>query len=267
MPYTRRGSSWLRGAALGALLVAAAPAASAAPAAAEAAPESAAAWIARMNQALRPGHSMQAELRMDTRDRAGEGIELRLREARVTDAAGVRFSVRVEAPPAGKGTVMTVLDRPGQPLVRTLYDPLLRRVRELVGVRRTDAFMGTEFSYEDMDTVAPPERAGGTAERIRMGGRELVRLTSPPFGPYERIVSDLDPTTALPLQVQFYDRAGQLYKVERFGEVKTIQGHPVPTRIEMSDAETGGRTTIALEHVRFDEPVPDAAFDLGVPGR
>jgi hypothetical protein len=253
-----------RTALVGALLMMIAPQAALA-AGAEPSQESAAAWIQRMNQALRPGRTMQAELRMDTRDPSGGGVELRLHEARATDASGVRFSVRVESPPAGKGTVLTVVDRPGQPLVRRVYIPVLRRVRELIGVRRTDSFMGTEFSYEDMETVAPVERAGGSAERISVGGREIVRVTSPPFGPYERIVSDIDPVTALPLQVQFYDRAGQLYKVERFGDVKTIQGHPTPTRIEMTDAETGGRTTIALEHVRFDEPVPDAIFEIGEP--
>jgi len=257
--WTRRSTWWVV-APLGALLAAAAPPAAGAP------PESAAAWITRMNEALRPGRTMQADLRMDSRDRSGEGSELRLHAARVTDGAGVRFSVRVEAPEVGKGTVLTVVDRPGQPLVRKIYDPVLRRVRELVGARRTDSFMGTEFSYEDMETVAPLERAEGTAERITVGGRELIRVTSPPFGPYERIVSDVDPATALPVQVQFYDRAGQLYKVERFSGVKTIQDHPVPTRIEMTDAETGGRTTIDLEHVRFDEPVPDAVFDGAAPG-
>jgi len=64
----------------------------------------------------------------------------------------------------------------------------------------------------------------------------------------------------LPLQRDFYDAAGALWKTETF-EVSTIDGVPTPIRIEMKDLQGKSSTELQISAVRYDGEIPDEVFD------
>ena len=74
-----------------------------------------------------------------------------------------------------------------------------------------------------------------------------------------------DPTldivgTLLPVQRDYYDVAGALWKTETF-EVTTINGVPTPTRIVMKDLQGKTSTEQQITNVRYGVDIPDAIFD------
>ena len=64
----------------------------------------------------------------------------------------------------------------------------------------------------------------------------------------------------MPLQRDYYDVAGTLWKTEHF-EVSTIDGVPTPIRIQMQDLLAKSTTEFEISTVRYGVEIPDALFD------
>jgi outer membrane lipoprotein-sorting protein len=218
-------------------------------------------WIDRMEKALWPAKTVSADVSLESSDEVGRGVDTRIKLARAQDDSRVRTQLRVIDPPESVGTVYEVTSVEGKPIERWVYLPAVRRLRNLIGTRRTDSFLGSEFTYEDLDIAAPRESEWKRVERVEeTGGHPLMKVTSAPYSYYERVETLIDPTTALPVRVSFFDRAGELYKTESFGEMHTVAGHPMPTRIEMDDVQTGAKSVLQLSNVRLSEPIDENTF-------
>lgn len=223
-------------------------------------PDDAAAWIDRVNDALLPGRTILAQARIATTDgMGGEHVHV-VDIARMEGEDATRTLVEVEAPAEGQGVVYEIVARPGEPLERWAWLPHVRRLRRIVGVHRTDPFLGTEFTYEDLGLVMPFERRTGEVRFVDDAGRRLVEIESANHHYYSRIVTRVDPATALPMRVRFYDRAGQLFREQRFERVEEIDGHPFPTEILVADRITGARSRLRFTSVDLDSAVPMRIF-------
>jgi hypothetical protein len=64
----------------------------------------------------------------------------------------------------------------------------------------------------------------------------------------------------LPIQRDYYDVAGTLWKTETFEEA-SIDGVPTPIRIQMKDLQGKSSTEIRVSDVRYNVEIPDAMFD------
>jgi Outer membrane lipoprotein-sorting protein len=223
-------------------------------------PGSPGAWIDRMEAALWPAKTVTADVSLESSDEIGRGLDTTMKLVRRDDGSQVRTQVRVVEPEASVGTVYEVTSAKGKPIERWVYLPAVRRLRNLVGTRRTDSFLGSEFTYEDLDIAAPRESEWKSVERTEENGRALVRATGKPYSFYERVETLIDPATSLPVRVLYYDRDGALFKRETFGEIQTVAGHPMPMRIEMEDVETGAKSVLRLSNVRLSEPVDEKIF-------
>jgi hypothetical protein len=212
-----------------------------------------------MEAALWPAKTVTADVSLESSDEIGRGLDTAMKLVRSDDGSKVRTQIRVVEPEASVGTVYEVTSEKGKPIERWVYLPAVRRLRNLVGTRRTDSFLGSEFTYEDLDIAAPRESEWKSVERIE-DGRPLLRVTSAPYSYYERVETVIDPATALPVRVLFYDRAGALFKRETFGEMQTVAGHAMPTQIEMEDVETGAKSVLRLRNIHLSEPIDEKIF-------
>jgi len=219
-----------------------------------------AAWIEKMTHALWPSDAVHARATLESKDANGEGLDTELELVRDQRGDDVRTQLRVVAPEGAAGTVYEIDAHGGKKLERSVYLAPVRRVRDLRGLRRTDSFLGSEFSYEDLEIAAPRESEWRRAQLIHEGGRALEKVTSAPYSYYERVETVLDPKTDLPVRVSFYDRDGVLYKRETFGDPQTIDGHVLPTRIEMDDVQTGAKSVLRLHDIELGRPIDEALF-------
>lgn len=219
-----------------------------------------ASWIDRMTAALWPSPTVQADVSLESSDEIGRGLDTEMLLLRRQRGDEVDSQIRVISPEVSLGTVYEVSSAPAKPIERWVYLPAVRRLRNLIGTRRTDAFMGSEFSYEDLDIAAPVESEWRSVERIDENGRSLVRVTGAPYSFYERVETVIDPTTSLPVRVSYFDRSGNLFKQETFAGIETVDGHSMPTRIEMDDVETGSKSVLRLRNIRLREAIDEKAF-------
>jgi hypothetical protein len=218
-------------------------------------------WVEIANRALLPADSMAARATIETRDGFGGDSTCTIEMLRRSEDDAVRTLIEVESPPEGEGTVYEIVARRGEPLERWVWLPAVRRLRRISGVQRTDHFLGTEFSYEDLGLALASERGDGSVRRVQAGGDGgTIELESPSYHYYSRVVTRLDPKTGLPTRVVFYDRAGDPFREQRFEQVRRIDGQPFPTRIVVEDRLTGARSVLTFDSVRFGVEVPLERF-------
>lgn len=233
----------------------------AAPIAAEEPPEPDA-WVTRARGALAPS-PMSGRADVHVRDARGREFDFTVEWLRPADTSGRRTLFEMREPGTPESVVSQLVEAPGEPLVNWVFDLRTRRFVRYRGLLATDRFAGTLFRFEDLALADPEGRRGGAARWHESEGRRLVRLESGPYHYYARVETLIDPASALPVRVDFYDHTGVRIREERFEEVRDWNGRPFPSRILARDHVTGEETSLTVKQALF-APVRNSSLDLGL---
>lgn len=135
--------------------------------------------------------------------------------------------VRILAPPDVAGTSFLLRERAGGPDEMWLYVPALKRARRIVGKARQGRFLGSDFTYSDLEA-----RGLKNARLRRLPDGRIARFEcyvieahpNPGSGsPYGRIVAWIRKDNYVAIRLKMYDRQGRLAKklfVRRIGRVR-----------------------------------------------
>jgi hypothetical protein len=157
---------------------------------------------------------------------------------------------------------LLIWERSDQEDTMWLFSPTIQRVRGIIPVDAYEHFLRTDFTFSDLGFVSRrgqyrllggEEHAGTHAYKIEESPKEQWY--------YSRILTWVAADSLLPLQRDYYDRAGRLWKSEYFEQVTVIDGIPTPLRIRMHDLQADSTTELQMSEVRYDVEVPDALFD------
>jgi outer membrane lipoprotein-sorting protein len=173
------------------------------------------------------------------------------------------------APPEVKGTGFLQWSHPGKDNEQWLYLPEVKRSRRITSRLRDQSFMGTDFSYRDLEIVA--ELPGWTEQDApsKLTGSEdvdghachVIELTpKPDDGGYGKIALWIDKEQLVPRKMTFHDAKGTAVKTLRQTDVKNVGAIPTPYRVEMQTVEKGSRTEIVLTDVKYDTGLADDFF-------
>jgi hypothetical protein len=66
--------------------------------------------------------------------------------------------------------------------------------------------------------------------------------------------------TKLTLKIELYDKANTMVKVAEMSGIKEVQGRLSTTTTKMTTLAAGTSTTIYMDIIKYDDPVPDAVF-------
>jgi hypothetical protein len=173
------------------------------------------------------------------------------------------------APPEVKGTAFLQWSHPGKDNEQWLYLPEVKRSRRITSQLRDQSFMGTDFSYRDLEILA--ELHGWTeaqAASALTGGEDVdghacwvIALTpSPADGGYAKIVLWLDKEQLVPRKLTFHDAQGTTVKTLLQTDVKNVGAIPTSYRMVMETLEKGSRTEGVLSDVKYDSGLGDDFF-------
>jgi hypothetical protein len=161
-----------------------------------------------------------------------------------------------------KGTAFLIQERENKPTVMMIYLPSIRRIRKLGPVEQYDSFLGTDFTYGDLDFIKLKKgyKLLGTEEHAAVRAYKVEEDVPQERSFYSRIITWIATDSLLPLQRNYYSTNGELWKTELFEEVSVIDGVPTPLRIKMKDIGDGTSTELALLEVDYDADIPDEIF-------
>ncbi len=142
-----------------------------------------------------------------------------------------------------------------------LYLPAYGKTRRVVGSGRGDAFVGTDFSMDDLARTKfadeySAELLGEDATHWRI---KLVPL-KPADHAHDHLRMRVRKADDLFDQVEFVDGAGEAERRIEFGDVREDGGYDVAHTITVSDLDSGRSTEAVVREVLFDAGLEDDLF-------
>jgi outer membrane lipoprotein-sorting protein len=174
------------------------------------------------------------------------------------------------APAEVKGTGFLAFTHKGRAADQWLYLPALKRVRQITARARSESFMGTDLSYQDLDLLQDMTHWTEEDARSSLRGIEpidgvdcwAIELTPQREDiSYEKIVLWLSKDDLFPRQIEFYaDAGGEAKKRVAQRDVKVVDGIPIAHRVDVQSPGAGSRTEMEVSEVRFNKGLDDSLF-------
>lgn len=148
-----------------------------------------------------------------------------------------------------------------------LYLPALGKVRRIAGHARKGSFMGSDLSYEDMESLGSTGFSSDYTARLlgsgESGGEAVYVLELLPKAPettYQKLNLWVSQGTFLPRQIEYYDNGGKLLKILTTSDIREVEGRWVAGRMEMQNIQIQTKTILEITDVEFQVEIDDSIF-------
>jgi hypothetical protein len=191
---------------------------------------------------------------------SGRGLE---------DGGAVRY-IEVTAPFNLVNTRYLLFERPQGRDEQFLYVPTMQRVMRLSETTRREPFLGSTFYIVDLIQPALDDFTYTFVGDETVQGRACRLVEAVPKQPerefYERSVFAIDPADLVTVRVALADADGP-FKVLHVDALERVEGHWTAMRQRMVNTRTDETSTLVVERIDYDAPVPDETFTVGHLGR
>jgi hypothetical protein len=150
-----------------------------------------------------------------------------------------------------------------------LYLPEFKRTRRITAQLRDESFMGTDFSYRDLEILAEFQRWTEDQAPATLTGEETVEgtpchviaLVPKQDGmTYGKLVLWLDKDKLLARKMDFFDAGGTAVKSLAYGDIRDLGAIPTAHTLDMKNLQKGSRTHVDVSEVRYDGGLADDLF-------
>lgn len=143
-----------------------------------------------------------------------------------------------------------------------LYLPALKKVKRISGGSKDDYFMGSDFTYEDMEKRNPNKDAHKLLKTETLEGETCYVVESTPKeeGQYSKRVAWVIKDKWIPLKIEFYDEDEDLLKVLSITKYEELQGYWIITTQLMENVQREHKTVIGLTNIKIENGIGDAYF-------
>jgi outer membrane lipoprotein-sorting protein len=173
------------------------------------------------------------------------------------------------APAEVKGTAFLQWTHKSRDDDQWLYLPELKRTRQITARARDESFMGTDFTYRDLEIMgkilnwteddAPTKLVG--EEPVGGATCHVIELLPKQEGmTYGKLMLWMDKDKLVPRKLEFYDREGERVKRLTMDDVRDIGAIPTAHRLEMENVKSGSRTVVERTDVAYDAGLKDDLF-------
>jgi len=195
----------------------------------------------------------------------GERVrELVMARRNVKAGGDQKYFILFLRPPDVRDMTFLVWKYPLRDSDRWLYIPAIKLVKRIAANDKRSSFVGSDFSYEDVSGRAVEEDNHALLREEKFEGKDVFVVKSIPkdeksadFG-YK--ISWVDKGSFVLWKEEYYDKRGSLSRVFTADEVKPIQGFPTTIRRTMKNVQTGHRTEVTYEEVKYNLALADSLF-------
>ena len=148
-----------------------------------------------------------------------------------------------------------------------IFMPSLDKVRRISTAQRSDAFFGSDVTYEDIEQQRADDFEFESMESTDVGGEAVYEIHARPvrLGNYERVIFTVAKDDFALLNVRYFKRnAEEPYRViDAPREFMTeLGGHVLPTRLSVENRMRGTRTDVRLSKMSTSVPIPNRIFSV-----
>ncbi len=169
-----------------------------------------------------------------------------------------------------RGTGFLSHSRPGEAAEQWLYLPALNRVRQITAQTRTQSFVGTDLSYQDLDIMQEmpswtEEDAASELLRDELMGEVTTHVIAlqprrDDIG-YDRITLWLGAEDLVMRRLELFeqDATDPSKRIEQ-RDIRLVGAIPVAHRLEVARPERGSHTVMEVRAATFDQDLEDDLF-------
>jgi len=145
-----------------------------------------------------------------------------------------------------------------------LYLPALRRVRRIVSKQKSNRFVNTDYTYEDMQKRKVEKDHHRLLRNESFKEYDCWVLESIPKKPedsqYGKRISWIIKDIFIPIKIEYYNKKNSLIKVFSGLSIKKIDGIHTVMELEMHDFKRKHRTLMKIDAIRYNRGIPDKVF-------
>ena len=229
-------------------------------------PESAAELVARsLRSEFFAGGSTRIRAHLVLTDKEGKKQDRLFSAWGKRDGLGLRRTlVRFESPAAVEGVAFLMTQREHEADEQYLYLPKFKATRRIGGAsERQSSFMGSDFSYADLERKDVREAAYEVLADEAIGGKPCAHIVAKPRGAsaaYSRVELWIRRDDGVALRIAMFDSDGKLMKTTTARRVRVVDGEPVIVESRTENALNGHVTELVVDEVSRDDNLDDAFF-------
>lgn len=223
----------------------------------------------QMEQAMKsPGEVVKVQMHLAFADGRAETRNFKM-WSKGGGGEPAQMLMKFESPASIAGTALLMVSRKAGGTDTWMYVPALRQSRRIAPQDRTDSFVQSEFTIEDLTVQVDPEhRAYQTLGEVPCGeGRTCVQVEDRPvdeaagkLSGYGRVVLYLDKEHHVVHRVDFYDKAGGLLKVLQAKGLVEVGGAWRFDQASISNVQTGNATVMRVFERSVDPKLDSSVF-------
>jgi len=190
----------------------------------------------------------------------GRSREFVILRQNVEGSKDQKFYVYFAAPADVRKMAYLVEKHVGGDDARWLFLPALNLIKRIAPGDKRTSFVGSDFLYED---VSGRSLAEDSHELVETTDTQYV-VKNVPKDPQSVEFSAynvwIDKVSFVPVQAEYLDKNGKLYRRVKAEDIKDIQGYPTATRQIAEDLIGGTKTEINFGDVKYDIGLKDSIF-------
>lgn len=163
-----------------------------------------------------------------------------------------------------RGTSFLRIEKKGGFDDMRLYLPAFKKVRRITSSAKSDRFMGSDFTYEDMATREIEDYTYILLSDSTIDEKACYCVESTPKKKadtdYGRIVSWVWKDEFIVIYEEIFDKKGKLFKIKHVSDFKPIKSYQIFQRIEMQNVKKKHRTVLTMDNIKVDTGVKSGLF-------
>jgi len=148
-----------------------------------------------------------------------------------------------------------------------LYLPALQRVRRIVSSQKSNRFVNTDYTYEDLQSREVAQDTHTILREEKIDEYDCWVLESIPKNiddsQYGKRIIWVIKEIYLPIRIEFYDKRNSLLKIFTGKNIQKIDGIWTILDAEMKDLKKEHRTLMKTDDIQYNRNVPDEVFTKG----
>ncbi len=144
-----------------------------------------------------------------------------------------------------------------------IYLPALKKTKRISSDSKSDYFMGSDFTYDDLGDRKLDDDAHQLIGEETIDGVDYYVVESTPKEEdyiYSKTKTWIRKDNFIGLKKKFYDEDEDLLKILKINKFEEISGFLVITRSEMENVQNDHKTTMVLSDIEINTGISDSKF-------
>ena len=203
----------------------------------------------------------KVDLLMTLTNKKGKTRSSSLRSINKDD--GAKQIIWFLAPADDKGVSFLKIEHNDHDDEMRMWLPAFKKIRRISAKKRSDSFMGSDMSFEDLSSrqldefifslIRQEVYESRTCHLLETKPKEHIRTE------YSRHITWVDSVLLIPIKEESYDKSGQLLK-EKYFSYTIIKEYHILTKIHVTNIQKNHSTTLNFDNIELDTGVEDDLF-------